>query len=396
MKDAGLYIHVPFCKHKCNYCDFYSITNLSIKNKYLDSLEQEIDLFRINPPFGGFSFSTIYFGGGTPSLLSAEEINGIIEKLFSCFKFSPNPEISIEVNPGAITDSKLLALFNAGVNRLTIGVQSFNDENLIELTRIHDAKQAELTIAAAQKAGFDNIGIDLIFGVPGQTLQQWSINLEKAIQSGVQHISLYGLIYEDGTPIKSDLDFGRIQKCDEELERDFFVEGITKLESAGFDHYEISNFAKPGFSSLHNQKYWNENMYLGLGPSAFSFDGTKRWSNFADLDKYNLSLNSPKLPVGHEEKLSTDMNITEAVMLGLRQKKGMDCENLKVNFGINLQDNIGEIENRLGEIDKSCTPFSLSEKNVLLCLNNNHLCLTLDGLLIYNSICAELITILSA
>jgi oxygen-independent coproporphyrinogen III oxidase len=395
MEHAGLYIHVPFCKHKCNYCDFYSIAILNAKNKYLENLKREITLVSQNPSFEGFSFSTIYFGGGTPSLLSVQEIGDILEKLSDSFSISPNPEISIEVNPGANFDSKLKLLRDAGVNRLTIGAQSFNDIDLIKLTRIHNSAQAESTILAAQKAGFDNIGIDLIFGIPGQTVSLWSDNLEKAAQLGVQHISMYGLTYENGTPLKADLDNDKIVKCDEELERAFFVEGKARLEAAGFHHYEISNFAKPGFPSSHNQKYWNGPKYLGLGPSAFSFDGIKRWANSPDVDKYNLFLGSYKLPIYYSEILTTDQRLTENVMLGLRQKKGIDCVGFKSQFGFDLRDRFDEIENRLGGIDKNWIPFKQSENNSLLCFYNNHLNLTLDGLLLYNTVCAEMITLLS-
>jgi oxygen-independent coproporphyrinogen III oxidase len=391
MNSAGLYIHIPFCKHKCNYCDFFSITNLDVRQDFLDALKTEISLLSTNPPFGGFSFSTIYFGGGTPSLLSPTQISDILSCVKNAFPIQPNAEISIEVNPGTTAIQQLEEYYKVGVNRLTIGVQSFNNGDLIALTRIHDAEQAEKTILSARQAGFTNVGIDLIFGIPGQTIESWKANLEKACLIEIEHISMYGLTFEEGTPLTIAFEKGRVAKCLEEDEREMFLLGISELTKNGFEQYEISNFAKPGYESNHNQKYWDGSLFLSLGPSAHSFDGKKRWANFSDFNQYQNLLFQKKLPIEFNEKLTTEMQMEEAILLGLRQKKGIHIEQFKKNFGCDFMGMKNEFENKLGKIDLSSEPFSFSQQESLLCLRDGHLCLTQQGLLLYDSVCGEFV-----
>lgn len=390
MADDGLYIHFPFCRHKCSYCDFYSVTRLQ-KPAFLKALQNEISLHSQNPLFGGFSFSTVYFGGGTPSLLTPDEVALVLASLHNAFCISPHAEISLEVNPGTATDQNIAGYRQAGVNRLTIGVQSFDDNDLRFLTRIHDAAAAERTIAAARKTGFENIGIDLIFGIPGQTLDVWRKSVLRACELPVQHISAYGLTYESGTKMTSELQQAKFARCDEELEREMFLSGKEILEGAGFEHYEISNYARPGFRSRHNQKYWDGSRFLGLGPSAFSWDGVRRWSNVADVNSYADSLARGELPIDGMETIDREKQLSELILLGLRTNRGVALSELEEVTEIQSARIIAAVEKRLGRIDLNCPPFQPSPSNSLLCLSDDHIALTIEGLLLYDTICAEMI-----
>ncbi|NOY57512.1 MAG: radical SAM family heme chaperone HemW [Calditrichaeota bacterium] len=389
MTKAALYIHVPFCKHKCNYCDFYSITDQSPKLKYINALQKEIKLYEKNPPFGGFSFSTLYFGGGTPSLLSPRQVEKIISLIRNAFPVTKDIEISLEANPGTLESSPFKDYLNAGINRLTIGTQSFNDRDLKFLTRIHSAAQAEKAILSAQKAGFQNIGIDLIFALPGQTLRDWENNLRKAIRLKPQHISMYGLTFEEGTPLTISLRLGKVEKCSEELERQMYLLGKQFLQDAGYEHYEISSFALPGFRSRHNQKYWDDSPYLGLGPSAHSYNGRRRQWNVADVSKYLQHLDKGNLPIENEEEISQDHRKLELLLLGLRRVEGINLKHWQKQTGCSLTDQSKKVIEKMGGLAKTA-PFSPSSKGRLLTIKNGHLCLTREGLLLYDTICMEL------
>lgn len=383
---AALYIHVPFCRRKCIYCDFYSVTQLSRVKSFLSALRTEIQLSANR--FQAISFSTIYLGGGTPSLLSPKEMSGILDQLFETFTILPDAEISIEVNPGALLAHHLAGYKKAGFNRLTIGVQSFFEKDLKFLTRIHTAEEAVFAIRAARRAGFENIGVDLIFGVVGGTMLRWQENIQKVVDFSPEHISIYGLTYEEGTPLQNTLRSGMIEKCDEELERDMLLYGARKLRDAGYEHYEISNFARPGCRSRHNQKYWDGSSFIGFGPSAHSYDGLTRWWNVCDLSAYTEMLAKGVLPVAGQETLRPDDRIHELILLGLRRREGLDLRTLSDLVGLSVETIVDRLRRVLGELDTS-PPFCHSSANFLLTKHKNRLHLTAQGLLLYDSVCEK-------
>ncbi len=386
---AALYIHIPFCRHKCIYCDFYSTTQTNHINAYVTALLNEMELWADDPFYRQQQFSTLYFGGGTPSLLSPHQIETMLKKLFSTFQFIEDVEISLEANPGAVLELNLSGYRHAGVNRLTLGIQSFQNEELFFLTRIHSAEDAEAAFTAARHAGFDNIGIDLIFGLPGQTLESWEENCRKALAWAPEHISMYGLTYEENTPLWRQLQAGALQQCDDELERDMFLLGMTMLKGAGYEQYEISNFAMPGFSSRHNQQYWDGSPFLSLGPSAHSFDGEKRWWNVDDLHRYMDMLHQNKKPIAGSEKLTLDEQRDEFILLGLRRQSGIDLMAWQKLTHSPIADVLEKIAGTFSSLD-SIAGFESSTQGCLLTLYQNHLCLTQQGVLLYNSVCDKL------
>jgi oxygen-independent coproporphyrinogen-3 oxidase len=259
-------------------------------------------------------------GGGTPSLLSGAEMCGLLQSVKSGFTPDSACEITCEANPGTLTKSRLQEYRQAGINRLSLGVQSFNDAELRALDRIHTAAEAESSCKLARLAGFNNLSIDLIYGIPGQTLACWQTTLNKAMDVGPEHISMYGLTYEPHTRLTYALQNGRVQKCDEELEREMYLAAKETFESAGYQQYEISNFARSEFCSQHNQKYWDGSAYLGLGPSAHSFDGNRRWWNIRDVSLYCDRLEKHLLPGENDEILTDAQKAVELMMLGLRRR----------------------------------------------------------------------------
>ena len=389
MQDAGMYIHVPFCQRKCWYCDFYSIEDLHLKKDLLEALEREIQL---DPPTkGGFSFSTLYLGGGTPSLLTPEELQRLLRVVQQEFDFTPQVEVTLEANPGTVDRHRLLAFRQAGVNRLTLGVQAFDDGALRQLTRIHRAKQAEQAVAAAREAGFDNLALDLIFAIPGQTLDTWQRTLERAVELEPSHISTYGLTYEPGTPLERDAREGKVRKINEETEREMYLLAKRLLERAGYEHYEISNFARPGYASRHNLKYWDDSPYLGFGPSAHSYDRKFRWWNVADVRSYYERLRHAQAPTERREAVTPGKRRIESIMLGLRRRTGLDLSAWEEENGTPFLELIPDVVEKLGGIDETTPPFGFSATGRLFTLLKNHLCLTIEGVLLYDSICLELV-----
>jgi len=394
MSSAALYIHFPFCRSKCVYCDFYSVTSLKDESPFINNLLSEIELVCSSSPATDYKFSTLYIGGGTPSLMSAEHLYQLGRRLRAVFRFSQNAEWSFEANPGALLDRRLAEFKDAGFNRLTLGVQSFHDSELQFLTRIHSARQAEEAVVLAHESGFENIGIDLIFGIPGQTLETWRSTLERAVQLSPTHISIYGLTYETNTPLWRMQKQGRVARCDELKEREMLLLGLELLKRAGYEHYEISNFAKPGFRSRHNSAYWDGIPFIGLGPSAHSFDGDRRWWNVSDIHRYARELASAKLPIEGGEELDKQARLNELVLLGLRRREGIDLEKLEKTSGRMRDELLTGIEQRVGTI--AATPsFAKSNDNALLTLVDDSLCLTRQGLLLYDSLCRALFKVIS-
>ena len=327
---AGIYLHIPFCKTKCHYCDFYKSTNLAAKHDFLLALKQEISMRK--GELGDEAIHSIYFGGGTPSVLKVSEINELIQFVYDSFFIVSDAEITLEANPDDLTPVFLKDLRNTPVNRLSIGTQSFADNDLKCMNRRHSSQQAVDSVKAAQKAGFKNISIDLIYGLPNQTLQQWQQNIEIAISLDVQHISAYHLTYHEGTVFYDYLKTGKIKELPDQLSFDQFALLKSKLEEAGFEHYEISNFARNGLYSRHNRAYWERKSYLGFGPSAHSFNQkTRRW-NISSLNTYLHNLKND-LPYWEYENLSLQDQYNDFMITSLRTMWGISDRYLVQNFG---------------------------------------------------------------
>jgi oxygen-independent coproporphyrinogen-3 oxidase len=339
----GLYIHIPFCLRKCAYCGFYSITDRSLIPDYLAALRREMDLYR------GWtaSFDTLYIGGGTPSVLPEGDLEGLIADIRTAFTITTDAEITVEANPADITESFLAALRRSGVNRLNIGVQSFDDDILNFLGRRHNQKQSEEAIAAARRAGIENIGIDLICGVPGQQMDVWFSTLRAAVALCPDHLSCYQLTREEGTPLAESCSRGEVLLPEEAVQADFFCNTSKFLEENDYLHYEVSNFARPGRESRHNRKYWNHAPYLGLGPAAHSFSGRERCWNHCSVDAYISALESGQEPVESREILSNEQLRLEALFLGFRTRRGICLGTLKIRYGMDLLADKRDIIERL-------------------------------------------------
>jgi len=368
---SGIYIHIPFCERKCIYCDFYSVENLNLIDRFTESLLKEIEIFSIEADFFNDSiFDTIYFGGGTPSLLEPTQIEKILNKLSQSFKISSNPEITLETNPGTVDKRKLLEFKNLGVNRISFGVQSFFDDDLKFLGRIHTGEDAFKCVNDSFEVGFENVSIDLIFGLPGQTVEKWLENLKFAVSLNVPHISAYNLIVERGTPLHELFSLGKVEIPEDEIQAQLYERTIDFLENAGYVHYEVSNYAFEGFECRHNLKYWQYENYIGFGPSAHSFWINKRWWNFANLNKYINALDLGKIPVANFEILDEEKMIEEFIYLCLRSK-GINVARFKGKFGFefvdgDIKDEIEELE-RAGYINIEDDFIKLTPKGFLLC-----------------------------
>jgi oxygen-independent coproporphyrinogen III oxidase len=335
LTDSGLYIHIPFCRKKCDYCDFYLITNANILDRFLDNLETEIKLQ--SEIYKSENFDTIFIGGGTPSMLSVSQFERLLNSLNKYFRISSGSEITIEANPEDFTEAdKLKLLRNAGINRISFGIQSFNDVELKFLTREHNSESAVKVIERAKKE-FENISIDLIYSLPNQSITNLGNTIETAVNLGIPHISAYTLIFEKETPIYTKMSGKEIKINDDKLESELYLMFSEKLVKNGYEHYEVSNYAKQGFESKHNLKYWEYNNYLGLGPSAHSFFNGKRWNNSRNIIKYNINLQKNQLASENEHLLTGEEKKTEFIMLGLRSK-GVNLKNYSDIFNIDFDD----------------------------------------------------------
>ncbi len=333
MSLPGLYVHVPFCISKCPYCGFYSITDLSLLEGYLAALRREMDHYKnwTEP------FDTFYIGGGTPSVLDTRQIGKLVADARSAFAIAEGAEITVETNPADSTMNLLHGLDQAGVNRISIGVQSFNDAILAFLGRRHRADQAVQSVKAARTAGFANISLDLIYGIPGQPLKVWEETLHQAVALNPDHLSCYQLTVEPETPLAKNVFSGRAVIPDEHLQAEFFFRTAELLEKEGYLQYEVSNFAIPGRESRHNQKYWNHTPYLGLGPSAHSFSGCKRSRNHTSVTRYSEELTAGRLPVAEQETLDHKQLRMEALFLGFRTRRGICLEEYRLRYGEDLR-----------------------------------------------------------
>lgn len=334
------YIHIPFCKSKCNYCSFTSFETTDFIEKYLKALREEIKFF-----YKKENLNTLYIGGGTPSLLSVEQIQSII----NLFNFEKNAEISIEVNPNDVSKKFLKGLLNLGINRLSMGVQTFNDDILKIIGRRHTSSEALKAINIANEVGFENVSIDFIYGLPNQTMEIFRNDIEKAINLPITHISFYGLKIENGCKFALNMPDNL---PDMDMQADMYEFLCEYLPKNNFEHYEISNFSKKGCSSRHNMNYWNNNFYYGFGVSAHGFDGDIRYSNKCDLKKYLAN------PCEHENciKLSKSEKLEEEIFLGFRKAEGIDVERVKTLYDFDFEKNFKDV------LDKYKDYFFKTEK----------------------------------
>ena len=373
---ASLYLHIPFCERKCIYCDFYSIENMSPMEEFLIALDREIVLYA--DVGRGERFETIFLGGGTPSLLTPRQMAHLLDKLRKYFSVDPDAEITVETNPGTVDEEKLRAYRTLGINRLSIGIQSFHDDELSFLGRIHDSGEAVRCVEQARRAGFDNISIDLIYSLPGQTMERWRRNLEGAVDLAPRHVSAYSLIVEDRTPLARMVASRQVSPTPTDAEADLYDFTMEFLGSKGFDHYEVSNYALPGSRSRHNSNYWNHSDYLSFGPSAHSFwrrhepgwSIPRRWWNIANLSTYCSSLRRNELPVVSSEELTQDQLRTERIFLGLRSD-GLDLDRFEADFGTTFPPSHTGLIRQLVEEDRLVVDgggrMRLSPKGYLLC-----------------------------
>ena len=328
--NTACYIHIPFCDHKCIYCDFYSIIKLENVDRFLSALKKEIQFYS-EKYSDKRKLISIYFGGGTPSLMNAEYLKEIISFIKSEFIVDEESEITIETNPGTVNKEKLFSFRQAGINRISIGIQSFNNDELKFLTRIHNSETAVETVMAAKSAGFENISIDLIFNLPGQTKDKWLHNLNRAVKLPVNHISAYSLILERGTILNKMVLDGKVKMQDDDYDADLYETTIDYLTDNGFNQYEVSNFAKSGYECLHNNVYWKHGEYFGFGTSAHSFVDKKRWWNLSSAKMYIDEVDKTGNAVAGSEMTSDEEGFEEYLMLALRGS-GIVIDELKNKY----------------------------------------------------------------
>lgn len=331
MKETALYIHIPFCDHKCIYCDFYSIITKDNILPFLSSIKKEIKYYA-HVYSTDRMITSVFFGGGTPSLMEPGYIESILSSLYKNFNISGDAEITMETNPGTVNLNKLKFIRSTGINRISIGIQSFDDGELKFLTRIHDKAAALRTVRDAKEAGFDNINIDLIFNLPKQTKEIWYGNLKTAVELPVKHISAYSLILERGTILNKMVLDGKVEISGDDYDAELYETAIDYLTENGFLQYEVSNFARPGYECRHNNAYWRYRDYLGFGPSAHSFIDRKRWWNFSSLKHYISDIEKKECAPAGSEYITDQQMFDEYLMLALRSK-GLDLNEFEKNFG---------------------------------------------------------------
>ena len=326
---SGIYVHIPFCKQACHYCNFHFSTSLKKKDELIQALIKEIKLRK--DEFTNTTVETIYFGGGTPSLLTINELRLLIDEVFENYNVIDNPEITLEANPDDFTFKKINDLTKTPVNRLSIGIQSFFEEDLKLMNRAHNAQEAKKCLTEASKH-FDNISVDLIYGIPGMSNERWKENIKTALSYNIPHISSYALTVEPKTALESMIKKGIVNNVDDELAEQQFHILIDELETHNFKHYELSNFGKEDYFSKNNSAYWQGKSYIGFGPSAHSFNGNQRSWNVLNNSKYIKALQENKLPM-EVETLSTKDKYNEYVMTGLRTIWGVSLKKIEIDFG---------------------------------------------------------------
>jgi oxygen-independent coproporphyrinogen-3 oxidase len=376
--NAGLYIHIPFCKSLCHYCDFYSkVAYPGEIDRFVDAVGIEATI-RAGTIYGDFTYDSIFLGGGTPSLLNSKQIASLFGKIRANFKITDKAEITIECNPSSVERELLRCYKDIGINRISLGVQSFNNIHLAKLGRLHDSRGAQESFSLMANAGFNNIGLDLIYGLPGQTLLEWQDDLKQAVALSPTHISAYNLIIEPDTQFGKLFEEGRLKLPSEDVQNMMYGSLYKYLSDSGFLRYEISNFAKPGRQCRHNLKYWHLIQYLGLGPAAVSFDGVLRQKNASDLDSYFKAAKWMDAPPCEIESLDSVKLRQEAIMMGLRLGEGLSCRMLKDRFDYDIMASKAAIIDTL-------------IKNGYITIDNDHLKLTSDAFFISDEIIVKLI-----
>ena len=343
---SGIYIHIPFCKQACHYCDFHFSTNLGKKEEMVSALCKELELRK--DEFANETVETIYFGGGTPSVLSGEEIKKMITTVFVHYSVSENSEITLEANPDDLSTHKIMQLANSPINRLSIGIQSFFEDDLIWMNRAHNAQEAEKCLKEASEH-FGNISVDLIYGIPGMDVARWQQNIAKALSFDIPHISSYALTVEPKTVLAHMIKTGKVENVDDEAAERHFHILVDTLEKEGFINYEISNFGKEGFFSKNNSAYWQGKKYMGIGPSAHSFDGNRRGWNIRNNTKYLKGIQAGDLTMETEYLSRTD-RYNEYIMTGLRTMWGVSLSKIKTEFGEKYSDYVmRQSQNKISE-----------------------------------------------
>lgn len=373
---AGIYIHIPFCKSRCIYCGFYSTTLLDLRKKYINAVCREMELRKnyIREPF-----STIYLGGGTPSLLDEAELTQLFLYINNVYDVDRNAEITMECNPDDITPEFTNMLSRLPINRVSMGAQTFADSRLRILHRRHNSDEVKHAVKLLREAGIKNISIDLMFGFPDESLSQWKEDISAALALNIEHISAYSLMYEEDTPLWKMLDTGKVKEIDEELSLTMFKELVCQLTDAGYEHYEISNFARPGYRSRHNSSYWHQVPYIGLGAAAHSFDLNSRQWNVADLKLYIEEINNGIIPMEREE-LDNDTTFNDIITTALRTSDGID---------------LNAMETRLGKRYRN-TLISAAGKHIeqgLLEIRHDRLRLTAEGIFISDMVMSDLMIV---
>lgn len=379
---AGIYIHIPFCESRCIYCDFYSTTSLKWKDDYVDALCKEMELRPAIQALGdNYPIETIYLGGGTPSQLSDGHLQQIFTKLKETYGdlFSKNMEITMECNPDDVTPDFCKTLGKLPVNRVSMGAQTFSDQRLQFLRRRHNTTEVKEAVSLLRKTGIENISIDLMFGFPKENIEDWKYDIQEALQLGVEHISAYSLMYEEGTPLYKMLEQGKIEEIDEELSRNMYDTLVDMLTISGYEHYEISNFAKPGYRSRHNSSYWNETPYIGLGAAAHSYrrarnqsgkmEVTRSW-NVNNIQQYINSIHQGILP-SEKENLDLTTRYNDLITTALRTSDGIDLKKTEKEFGKcyleKLLDEANDkIKRGLMKIDKQNDRLSLTREGIYI------------------------------
>jgi oxygen-independent coproporphyrinogen III oxidase len=373
---AGIYLHIPFCRQACHYCDFHFSTNLTLRGNICVSLEKE--LIAQQNYLGQEPVNTIYFGGGTPSLLFPAEVEAILNAIRSHFNVSTAAEITLEANPDDLSKEKLSELLVIGVNRLSIGIQSFDSEILKFLNRIHTAREAIQCVEHARSVGFKNLSVDLIYAIPGQSIEQWRSNINQALALEPEHLSSYALTIEEKTAFGNWQKKGTLKAVSEESAANEFEILMDELEKAGYEHYEISNFSKPNFQSRHNSNYWKGEHYLGIGPSAHSYNGISRQFNVSNNHTYLKSISEARIPF-ELEILTRENKINEYLFTSLRTSWGCNLSFLKSNLQYDL---MATRSSYLRDL----------EKRELIRVSNDNISLTKKGKLFADQIASDLFT----
>lgn len=373
---AGLYIHIPFCKSRCIYCGFYSTTDMAFRQRYVDALCKEMIFRGERSEERGERIETVYLGGGTPSQLTAEQLQQLFDGILKVYDVAPDAEMTMECNPDDVTDQFAAMLSQLPVNRVSMGAQTFDDKRLRFLHRRHQASQVGEAVKRLRNVGIDNISIDLMYGFPGETLDEWKHDIDAALALDVEHLSAYCLMIEEGTPLYRMMHKEKTSSlCDEELERQMYEMLIDRLTAAGFEHYELSNFARPGRRSRHNSSYWQDVPYVGLGAAAHSYDGQRRSWNVSDIRRYMEGIEQG-LPVSEGEELDADTHYNDRITVALRTCEGLPLDELS--------------ERHRNYLLKAATRYL---KDGLLQLTDNHLRLTRRGLFVSDMVMADLMLV---